>query len=76
MCLRHEHLVYPVKIDCLEYTVFAITLICMNKKHQYIILQQLFGSNSGVWTLIMIHLFILAALVFLFHDIISRLQGF
>ena len=48
----------------------------MNKKHHHIVLQQLFGSNSGVWTLIMIHLFILAALVFLFHEIISRLQGF
>jgi len=48
----------------------------MNKKQHHIILQELFGSNSGVWTLIMIHLFILAALVFLFHDIISRLAGF
>jgi hypothetical protein len=50
--------------------------LCMNKKHHHIVLQQLFGANSGVWTLIMIHLFILAALVFLFHEIISRMQGF
>jgi hypothetical protein len=48
----------------------------MNKKQHHIVLQQLFGANSGVWTLIMIHLFILAALVFLFHDIIYRLAGF
>ena len=48
----------------------------MDKKQHHIILQQLFGSNSGVWTLIMIHLFILAALVFIFHEIIAKLQGY
>jgi hypothetical protein len=48
----------------------------MEKKQHHILFEQLFGANKGVWTLIMVHLFILAALVFLFHDIISRLAGF
>ena len=39
-------------------------------------LQDFLGPNSGTWALIVVHLFILAAIVFLFGDIISRLESF
>ncbi|MBS1532849.1 MAG: hypothetical protein JSU01_21275 [Bacteroidetes bacterium] len=48
----------------------------MEKKQHHIIFDQLFGENKGVWTLILVHIGILTALVLIFHDIISRLQEF
>lgn len=46
----------------------------MNKRYHNVFLQQLFGSNTGTWMLIMIHVFILVALVLLFSAIIARMQ--
>jgi hypothetical protein len=48
----------------------------MNRKQHHIIFEQLFGANKGVWTLIMVHVAILTALVLVFHQIIEKLEGF
>lgn len=48
----------------------------MEKKQHHILFGQLFGANKGVWTLILVHLAILAALVTIFHSIIEKLEGF
>ncbi|MBS1501453.1 MAG: hypothetical protein JST32_05295 [Bacteroidetes bacterium] len=48
----------------------------MNKKQHPFVLNEIFGPNTGTWMLIIIHLFILFVLVFVFHDIIVRLQEF
>jgi len=39
-------------------------------------LYYIFHPNKGVWVLILVHLFILFALVFLFSAIIQKMQGF
>jgi len=48
----------------------------MNKKYYHPILQHLFGSNTGTWVLILLHIVILIAIVQLFAEIIHRMQGF
>jgi hypothetical protein len=48
----------------------------MEKKHHNIFFDELFGSNKGIWTLILVHIAILTALVLVFHEIISKLQSF
>ena len=48
----------------------------MEKKQHHILFEQLFGANKGVWTLILVHLAILTALVTIFHTIIEKLDGF
>jgi len=48
----------------------------MNKKQDHSELYYLFGVNRGVWILILVHLFILFALITLFSSIISQMQNY
>jgi hypothetical protein len=48
----------------------------MEKKQHHILFEQLFGENKGVWTLIVVHIAILIALVLVFHEIIEKLANF
>jgi len=48
----------------------------MEKKQHHILFDQLFSANKGVWTLIVVHVAILVALVTVFHTIIEKIADF
>jgi hypothetical protein len=64
------------KVSYCNYIQITVTLIEMSKKQDHSGFYYIFRPYMGTWMLILVHLFILFALVMLFSAIIERMGDY